>query len=210
MLVLMLSRRPTTCEQDVYGREGAVGGVRNCWISWPSTTSAQGKAITVEIYGPFSSVVVGLDGVLRLHTKTHTEDFPCLHHSLDAESAHTLYCVEQKLSYGVRVLYTSPSPQNLSVCSQLFGEDEDAGSELDVAEKEGENGKWNSSPMFENNTNCTAAQEIATLRREAQAFRTVREALRNPNDMGDAAQLVFQKVGPSSELSYAYQFSPSG
>ncbi|KAF8908185.1 hypothetical protein CPB84DRAFT_1813393 [Gymnopilus junonius] len=59
---------------------------------------------------------------------------------------------------------------------QLFGEDEDAIEELDDAEKQGEN-----------------SQEIETLRKEAQAFKTVRQALRNKN-ANDAAKLVFQKV----------------
>ncbi|KAG6908635.1 hypothetical protein DXG01_003813 [Tephrocybe rancida] len=62
---------------------------------------------------------------------------------------------------------------------QLFGEDEDAGSELDAAEQQGEN-----------------AQEIATLRKEAQAFNSVRTALRStdPEINRDAAKLAFQKV----------------
>ncbi|KAJ7768457.1 hypothetical protein B0H16DRAFT_317374 [Mycena metata] len=59
---------------------------------------------------------------------------------------------------------------------QLFGEDEDAVGELDEAERQGEN-----------------AQEIATLRREAQAFAAVRQALRSPAASG-AAKQVFQKV----------------
>ncbi|KAJ7248243.1 hypothetical protein B0H12DRAFT_723269 [Mycena haematopus] len=59
---------------------------------------------------------------------------------------------------------------------QLFGEDEDAVGELDEAEKQGEN-----------------AQEIETLRREAQAFHAVRQALRSSTS-SDAAKLVFQKV----------------
>lgn len=61
---------------------------------------------------------------------------------------------------------------------QLFGEDEDSGGELDEAEKQGEN-----------------AQEIATLRKEAQAFKKVRTALRSPNtENNDAAKMVFEKV----------------
>ncbi|KAJ8082447.1 E1 ubiquitin-activating protein uba2 [Marasmius tenuissimus] len=60
---------------------------------------------------------------------------------------------------------------------QLFGEDEDAGSELDDAEKQGEN-----------------AQEIATLRKEALAFQAVRQALRSPNSKDTAAKMVFQKI----------------
>ncbi|KAF9450853.1 hypothetical protein P691DRAFT_664436 [Macrolepiota fuliginosa MF-IS2] len=63
--------------------------------------------------------------------------------------------------------------------SQLFGEDEDAVGELDEAEKQGEN-----------------AQEIETLRKEAQAFRAVRLALRtpSPNGSSDVAKAVFDKV----------------
>ncbi|KLO06151.1 hypothetical protein SCHPADRAFT_1002503 [Schizopora paradoxa] len=74
---------------------------------------------------------------------------------------------------------------------QLFGEDENGGNELDEAEKQGEN-----------------EQEIATLRKEAQAFTLVRKALRNsqPSANGkmngnshasgsaDAARLAFDKV----------------
>ncbi|KAK0450329.1 uncharacterized protein EV420DRAFT_1621956 [Desarmillaria tabescens] len=61
---------------------------------------------------------------------------------------------------------------------QLFGEDEDASGELDEAEKQGEN-----------------AQEIATLREQAQAFMSVRKALRTPSK--DAARMVFQKQCPT-------------
>ncbi|KXN89035.1 Ubiquitin-activating enzyme E1-like protein [Leucoagaricus sp. SymC.cos] len=62
---------------------------------------------------------------------------------------------------------------------QLFGEDEDAVGELDEAEKQGEN-----------------AQEIETLRKEAQAFKAVRQALRtpSPNGSSDVAKTVFDKV----------------
>ncbi|KAH9475882.1 Ubiquitin-activating enzyme E1-like [Psilocybe cubensis] len=59
---------------------------------------------------------------------------------------------------------------------QLFGEDEDAGGELDEAEKQGEN-----------------KQEIAALRKEAQAFRVVRDSLRDSNAT-NAAKLAFDKV----------------
>ncbi|CAL1710842.1 unnamed protein product [Somion occarium] len=62
---------------------------------------------------------------------------------------------------------------------QLFGEEEDAGGELDEAEKQGEN-----------------AKEIATLRKEAQAFTTVRSALRtqSKSESSNAARLAFEKV----------------
>ena len=38
------------------------------------------------------------------------------------------------------------------------------------------------------------AQEIATLRKEAQAFQRVRTALRSLNSNEDAAKLAFEKV----------------
>jgi hypothetical protein len=41
-----------------------------------------------------------------------------------------------------------------------------------------------------------SAQEIATLRKEAQAFKAVRDALRSSDSTVDAAKLVFQKVLP--------------
>ena len=89
---------------------------------------------------------------------------------------------------------------------QLFGEDEDGG-ELDEAEKQGENGK-----TLQNNvdflylTGLSIANEIAALRKEAQAFKAVRAALRSAPE-GDAsssgpsaAKLVFNKVRISGRL----------
>ncbi|KIJ64071.1 hypothetical protein HYDPIDRAFT_91418 [Hydnomerulius pinastri MD-312] len=67
---------------------------------------------------------------------------------------------------------------------QLFGEDEDGGAELDEAEKQGEN-----------------AQEIATLRKEALAYKAVRSALRSSETTDDAAKTVFQKVYNSDILN---------
>ena len=46
---------------------------------------------------------------------------------------------------------------------------------------------------FNNSYNSLSAQEIATLRKEAQAFKSVRAALRSATDT-DAARLIFQKV----------------
>ncbi|KAF8418651.1 hypothetical protein L210DRAFT_3578816 [Boletus edulis BED1] len=60
---------------------------------------------------------------------------------------------------------------------QLFGEDEDGSTELDEAEKQGEN-----------------AQEIAALRKEALAYKAVRNALRSQQTTDDAAKTVFEKV----------------
>ncbi|TBU39389.1 hypothetical protein BD309DRAFT_1012010 [Dichomitus squalens] len=73
---------------------------------------------------------------------------------------------------------------------QLFGEDEDGG-ELDEAEKQGEN-----------------ASEIAALRKEAQAFKAVRTALRSApsptassSSSSSAAKAVFTKVFHSDILN---------
>ncbi|KAG6333441.1 hypothetical protein ID866_5643 [Astraeus odoratus] len=60
---------------------------------------------------------------------------------------------------------------------QLFGEDENGGAELDEAEKQGEN-----------------AQEIAALRKEALAYKAVRNSLRSAATTDDAAKTVFRKV----------------
>ncbi|KAJ3932803.1 MAG: hypothetical protein NXY57DRAFT_1001476 [Lentinula lateritia] len=57
---------------------------------------------------------------------------------------------------------------------QLFGVDEDAGAELDEAEKQGEN-----------------AEEIANLRKEAESFAQVRAAIRSG---GPAARMIFDKI----------------
>ncbi|KAF9218464.1 hypothetical protein BS17DRAFT_869307 [Gyrodon lividus] len=60
---------------------------------------------------------------------------------------------------------------------QLFGEDQDGSTELDEAEKQGEN-----------------TQEIATLRKEALAYQVVRSALNSAETTNDAAKTVFHKV----------------
>ena len=49
------------------------------------------------------------------------------------------------------------------------------------------------------------AQEIATLRKEAQAFKAVRAALRTPATTEDAARMVFQKVRITFLLSPSSQ-----
>jgi hypothetical protein len=80
--------------------------------------------------------------MLRLHTKTNTEELPRLHHSLNPEPAHPLHCLEQILFDGVSFTRTECfGCAHEDHCSQLFGEDEDATGELDDAEKQGENGK---------------------------------------------------------------------
>jgi ubiquitin-like 1-activating enzyme E1 B len=91
----------------------------------------------------------------------------------------------------------------------LFGEDENGGDELDAAEKAGENGKTLVLVWQDYLHDFLVAQEIENLRKEAQAFRAVRKALRleqasngvrangidqsNPNGI-DPARLCFEKA----------------
>jgi ubiquitin-like 1-activating enzyme E1 B len=80
---------------------------------------------------------------------------------------------------------------------QLFGEDEDASGEVELTEalQRGENGVLvvDTIVLFAIH-NHLIAQEIATLRKEAQAFKRVRTALRSPNDNEEAAKLAFEKA----------------
>lgn len=127
--------------------------------------------------------------MLLVLTKGNSEDFPCLYHPINAQSAHTLHCLGKKLSLRVRAFFISLIFLSLLVylsasflvCSQLFGEDEDAASqtELDAAQAQGEN-----------------AKEIEALRREAMAFGAVRKALRveGATSGEEAAKLAFSKV----------------
>ena len=87
---------------------------------------------------------------------------------------------------------------------QLFGEDEDSTDELDEAEKQGENGEPPYDLCLPSNAllpwtftlvPCLLlAQEIENLRREAQAFKSVRAALRSKDTSSSAAKMAFQKV----------------
>lgn len=79
----------------------------------------------------------------------------------------------------------------------MFGEDEDASGEAELNEalQRGENGVYVIDAIVLPATHSPpTAQEIATLRKEAQAFRRVRTALRSPNDDEEAAKLAFEKV----------------
>jgi len=81
---------------------------------------------------------------------------------------------------------------------QLFGEDEDAVGELEAAEEMGENGVFLASCLdtsqYHNGKFLNLAQEIATLKKEAQAFKNVRQALRSATASGSASRMVFEKV----------------
>jgi hypothetical protein len=125
-----------------------------------------------------------------------------MHHPINANSANTLHCLGKKLS--VAVSFTPPSFIYFAAFNeptrQLFGEDEDSTDELDEAEKQGENGEsffpcsvpilsFGRSPRH-----LSPAQEIENLRKEAQAFKSVRAALRSRNTSSRAAKMVFQKV----------------
>ena len=75
---------------------------------------------------------------------------------------------------------------------------------MDEAEKQGENGTFRSHRRFARREVLTkfnaAAQEIATLRKEAQAFKVVRSLLRTPEG-SDAAKRAFEKVFHSDILN---------
>jgi hypothetical protein len=80
--------------------------------------------------------------VLRLHTQTGSKVVPCLHYPIDTFTAHPLHRMGQKLSPTVSRQVDARNFHYHSSDSdrQLFGENEDGGSELDEAEKQGENG----------------------------------------------------------------------
>lgn len=85
--------------------------------------------------------------MFRLHAKTHPQNVSCMYYPKHTESADTLYRLGKKLPPSVSSKYSPFMPQLISrftrmyKFSQLFGEDEDAGGELDEAEKQGENGR---------------------------------------------------------------------
>ena len=86
----------------------------------------------------------------------------------------------------------------------MFGEDEDASGETELNEalQRGENGVYIMVvTLFSVIDVHLIAQEIATLRKEAQAFRRVRTALRSQNDNEEAARLAFEKVRCCAEHS---------
>jgi len=79
----------------------------------------------------------------------------------------------------------------------LFGEDEDASGEAELSEalRQGENGRSVMDVIvFSVINDHLLAQEIANLRKETQAFRRVRTALRSSGDGEEAAKLAFEKV----------------
>lgn len=86
--------------------------------------------------------------MLRLHPKANAEDLSCVHDPLNAVATNTLHRVGEELPHTVSKAHacgavTSSVGSCFCADSQLFGEDEDAdqGSELDEAEKQGENCK---------------------------------------------------------------------
>ncbi len=94
--------------------------------------------------------------------------------------------------------------------SQLFGEDEDAdaGGELDEAEKQGENCEASSMASTSRHFDVLmfSAAEIATLRKEAQAFKSVRAALRSTSadasSSSSASKQAFDKVRVPHPLTF--------
>lgn len=121
------------------------------------------------------SGTAGYLGQVQPLLKDRTECFDCL--PKPTPKTFPVCTIRSTPSQAIHCIVWSKS----YLLSQLFGEDEDSSGELDDAEKQGEN-----------------AQEIATLRKEAQAFKAVRLALRSPQSSssyaGDAARMAFQKV----------------
>ena len=72
-----------------------------------------------------------------------------MHHSIYADSTHTLHRLGKKLLDAVSTSTSTPLPDELihagstglTRCRQLFGEDEESTDELEEAEKQGENGE---------------------------------------------------------------------
>ncbi|EIN04677.1 hypothetical protein PUNSTDRAFT_146335 [Punctularia strigosozonata HHB-11173 SS5] len=147
------------------------------------------------------SGTAGYLGQVQPLLKDRTECFDCIPKptpktfpvcTIRSTPSQPIHCIVWAKSYlmsfqsntvvaGVCLTQASSSPVANGVF-QLFGEDEDAGgqSDLDEAEKQGEN-----------------AQEIAKLRQEQQAFKAVRTALRTPSTTdpnADPAKMAFQKV----------------
>ncbi|KZP05062.1 hypothetical protein FIBSPDRAFT_967619 [Athelia psychrophila] len=153
------------------GTAGYLGQVQPLLKASPASISHASTVI---------NALAGSHRMLRLHPQTHAQTFPtCTIRSTPSQPIHCIVWAKSYLLGFVHKALSSPSyPRfNLVHSSQLFGEDEDAEGELDDAEKQGEN-----------------VQEIATLRKEAQAFKAVRTALRTSAATGDAARMVFQKV----------------
>ncbi|KAJ8688957.1 E1 ubiquitin-activating protein uba2 [Pleurotus ostreatus] len=117
------------------------------------------------------SGTAGYLGQVQPLLKDRTECFDCL--PKPTPKTFPVCTIRSTPSQAIHCIVWSKS----YLLSQLFGEDEDSSGELDDAEKQGEN-------------------EIATLRKEAQAFKAVRVALRSPQSSngGDAARMAFQKV----------------
>ncbi|KAG6861181.1 hypothetical protein C0995_002988 [Termitomyces sp. Mi166 len=119
------------------------------------------------------SGTAGYLGQVQPLLKDHTECFDCI--PKPTPKTFPVCTIRSTPSQPIHCIVWSKS----YLLGQLFGEDEDATGELDTAEQQGEN-----------------AQEIATLRKEAQAFNTVRAALRStsPEIYQNAAKIAFQKV----------------
>ena len=81
--------------------------------------------------------------MLRLCAEADAQDLPSVYHPINPITANTLHRVGEKLSYSVRATRSPHIIHRIHgvLFSQLFGEDEDSGGELDEAEKQGENGK---------------------------------------------------------------------
>jgi hypothetical protein len=153
-------------------------GKRHGGLSRSGAAIAKGSVSIVTRLLPFlTSTQTESYRMLRLHGKAHSEDFPGLHYSIHSEPTDTLHCLGKELSNPVsRAGLASHRAQRPR--SQLFGEEEEDETDLDNALSAGEN-----------------AAEIDSLRKQARAFKTIRQALRDPaTPTEEIAKKSFQKV----------------
>lgn len=191
----------------MYGRKCTACGEWNCRILWSSPAYREGAPRKLPALTP-QYVMAHLPAHRTKRNALIVYQSPHLRHFLFVQSDqlhHSRFIV----SSGRRAIYSRmirtvitlssiPCVNNTLLYSQLFGEDEDDQGELDEALKQGENGelavhaRWYILFLLTH----SIAKEIQTLRQEAQAFRTVRAALRatEVNDRHGAARKVFDKV----------------
>lgn len=141
--------------------------------------------------------------MLRLRSETNTKIIPCLHYSLYAITAYTLHRMGQKLPRAVS------STQHLQAhaliwsrihlvnCSVKMRMETSLMRPRSKARMVSGMIRRRGVQSVERFRISAIAQEIATLRKEAQAFKAVRAALRTPQADGQetsAAKMVFEKV----------------
>lgn len=146
-------------------------------------------------------------------TKTSAEDLPCVYDSKYAEPAYPLHRLGEELSTSVRSCFSLSIIVELSRLTNLDNSSEKTRTvEMTWMRQRSKEKMVHLFPSLGRDLAylfiLRAAQEIATLRKEAQAFTLVRKALRNSqtstngkmngnshaSGSADAARLAFDKV----------------